>query len=118
MRSLLENGRSLGADQAILVPNETTKREVAALVPDSLVLTPLEAKGLEFDSVLLWDACQGADCSQAVWLRLYDLLAEGVAKEKRMAEEAGGDPAGREKCEALLAQVEEWRRQTPCSGLG
>lgn len=41
----------LGADQCIIVRNEKVQQEVSKFIPDSLVLTVLESKGLEFDDV-------------------------------------------------------------------
>ncbi|KAI9005961.1 P-loop containing nucleoside triphosphate hydrolase protein [Gaertneriomyces semiglobifer] len=45
----------LGAEQVIIVRNDTARRKLEAKVPDALVLTVLESKGLEFRDVLLVD---------------------------------------------------------------
>ncbi|KAJ3181893.1 hypothetical protein HDU85_003409 [Gaertneriomyces sp. JEL0708] len=45
----------LGAEQVIIVRNDAARRKLEAKVPDALVLTVLESKGLEFRDVLLVD---------------------------------------------------------------
>jgi hypothetical protein len=78
MINLFGNGDAsryeFGAKQAILVRNKTTKRMLAQRISHGLVLTVEEAKGLEFDDVLIYDFFQDSDFEH--WRVLIDLYPD------------------------------------------
>ena len=41
----------MGADQCIIVRNEEVQKRLEKTIPNALILTVLESKGLEFDDV-------------------------------------------------------------------
>jgi ATP-dependent exoDNAse (exonuclease V) beta subunit len=51
----------LGAEQAILVRHNDAKAKVKKLIPDALILTIFESKGLEFDDVLVYNFFSDSD---------------------------------------------------------
>ena len=53
----------LGAHQAIIVRNEEKKRKLPDSLKNGIVLTTLEAKGLEFNDVLLYDFFNDSEVS-------------------------------------------------------
>ena len=53
-----------GAHQAIIVPSEEVKKELPISLQGAIVLTVLEAKGLEFNDVLLFNFFSGSNVSK------------------------------------------------------
>ena len=64
----------LGADQAIIVRNEKVQEDMQKIIPDALVLTVLECKGLEFEDVLIYNFF--ADSEYNSWRVLFNLPFE------------------------------------------
>ncbi len=63
---MLENVQSTGARRTILVRSEAEKNRLRKSLETELVFTIYEAKGLEFDTVLLWKFASDA-ASSDVW---------------------------------------------------
>lgn len=63
---MLENVQSTGARRTILVRSEAEKNRLRKALETELVFTIYEAKGLEFDTVLLWKFASDA-ASTDVW---------------------------------------------------
>jgi len=59
-----------GAGNAIIVRDVETRERIKALTRSELVFTILEAKGLEFDSVLLWKPTPPSGRLAALWRRI------------------------------------------------
>lgn len=56
-----DRSADFGADQVILVRDKDAKKNLQNQIKNAaLVLTILEAKGLEFDDVILWDFFSGS----------------------------------------------------------
>lgn len=62
----------LGANQAILVVNDSAREQLPEILQAGIVLTIYEAKGLEFDDVLLYNFFN--DSASVSFLHNYDLM--------------------------------------------
>jgi len=63
---MLKNVRSTGAKKTILVRTDKEKRHLQRYLDTELIFTIYEAKGLEFDTVLLWKFCNDV-ATEVVW---------------------------------------------------
>ena len=63
---MIENLMTTGAKKTILVRTETEKNKLKKHLGTELIFTIYEAKGLEFDTVLLWKFCAD-DLSKDLW---------------------------------------------------
>ncbi|KAK7231092.1 hypothetical protein SO694_000761109 [Aureococcus anophagefferens] len=57
----------MGANQVIIVRNAAAKRELPAELAGALVMTPLEAKGLEFTDVFVWNFFSDSVAADRGW---------------------------------------------------
>ncbi|KAH8059749.1 hypothetical protein JL721_9166 [Aureococcus anophagefferens] len=57
----------MGANQVIIVRNAAAKRELPAELAGALVMTPLEAKGLEFSDVFVWNFFSDSVAADRGW---------------------------------------------------
>ena len=57
----------MGANQVIIVRNDAAKRELPAELAGALVMTPLEAKGLEFTDVFVWNFFSDSVAADRGW---------------------------------------------------
>ena len=60
-----------GAHQVILVQSEEAKEDLPTILKGAIVLTIFEAKGLEFDDVLLYNFFKDSQVSIGVHMLLY-----------------------------------------------
>ena len=75
-----------GAGQVVLVRTERERDRVRKALRTELVFTINEAKGLEFDAVLLWRFSE-ADGSPAVWRRIAEERTQGDADRPHVRHE-------------------------------
>jgi hypothetical protein len=67
----------MGADQAILVRNVKEQDTLLAILPNALILTITEAKGLEFEDCLVYNFFSDSEC--ASWRVITGLDASSEA---------------------------------------
>ncbi|MFQ6114126.1 MAG: UvrD-helicase domain-containing protein [bacterium] len=65
-QTMLKNVHSTGAKKTILVRTEEEKHRLQKFLETELIFTIYEAKGLEFDTVLLWKFCSDV-ATEDVW---------------------------------------------------
>eukprot|EP00959_Pyramimonas_sp_CCMP1952_P196024 4098611-Pyramimonas_sp.AAC.1 len=70
-----------GAEQAILVRNQAAKVQVEAVISSGLVLTVYEAKGLEFQDVLLYNFFTDSPAPASKWRAVYEALGDEDARK-------------------------------------
>jgi tetratricopeptide (TPR) repeat protein len=68
---MIESLTTTGAKKTILVRTETEKKKLKKLLETELIFTIYEAKGLEFDTVLLWKFCAD-DFSKDLWKNILN----------------------------------------------
>ncbi|NIM11084.1 MAG: UvrD-helicase domain-containing protein [Candidatus Aminicenantes bacterium] len=72
-----------GAERTILTRTETEKETLKKHLGTELVFTIKEAKGLEFDTVVLWKFCDDlASESEDVWKATLDLTGRNIHKAR------------------------------------
>jgi len=74
---MLEILNAAGAKRTILVRTETQKRRLKKRLATELIFTLKEAKGLEFDTVVLWKFCED-QFSQDVWKVILELSKRSI----------------------------------------
>ncbi len=74
---MLEILNAAGAKRTILVRTETQKRRLKKRLATELIFTMREAKGLEFDTVVLWKFCED-QFSQDVWKVILDISKRSI----------------------------------------
>ncbi|MBU2447213.1 MAG: UvrD-helicase domain-containing protein [Bacteroidetes bacterium] len=70
-KEMLENLRGIGAKKTILVRNEKEKEKLKRIFETELIFTIYEAKGLEFDSVFIWNFCSDIK-TKDVWVTILE----------------------------------------------
>lgn len=78
---MLELLKTAGARRTILVRTETEKQELKNRLETELVFTINEAKGLEFDTVVLWRFCDDQTTGD-VWKVILDMSARNIHEAK------------------------------------
>lgn len=78
---ILEILRVAGARRTVLVRTESEKRRLQRLLETELVFTIAEAKGLEFDTVVLWKFCED-ELVEDVWKIILDLSKRSIHEAK------------------------------------
>ncbi len=78
---MLEILRAAGARRTILVRTEREKKRLRRLLETELVFTIAEAKGLEFDTVVLWKFCED-ELVKDVWKIILDLSKRSIHEAK------------------------------------
>lgn len=78
---ILEILRVAGARRTILVRTEREKRRLQRLLETELVFTIAEAKGLEFETVILWKFCED-ELVKDVWKIILDLSKRSIHEAK------------------------------------
>ncbi len=78
---MLEILKMAGAKRTILVRTETEKKRLKRLLETELVFTMGEAKGLEFDTVVLWKFCDD-QFSKDVWKVILDMSKRSIHEAK------------------------------------
>jgi len=78
---MLEILRVAGARRTVLVRTEREKRRLQSLLETELVFTIAEAKGLEFDTVVLWKFCED-ELVKDVWKIILDLSKRSTHEAK------------------------------------
>ena len=78
---MLEILREAGARRTMLVRTEREKRRLQKLLETELVFTIAEAKGLEFDTVVLWKFCED-ELVEDVWKIILDLSKRSIHEAK------------------------------------
>ena len=69
-----------GAHQAIIVASEEAKKKIPSCLEGAIILTVLEAKGLEFNDVLLFDFFSESKVSQEITLELQFILIKLIGQ--------------------------------------
>eukprot|EP00873_Tetraselmis_striata_P006323 jgi/Tetstr1/426587/TSEL_016865.t1 len=81
----------LGADQVILVRDMETKRAIEKRLPTALVLTIYEAKGREFNDVLIYNFFSSSPAqSRQLWHALRNFAPDAAPSWKALAQTASG----------------------------
>ncbi len=78
---MLDILKAAGARRTILVRTETEKEKLKKHLETELVFTIKEAKGLEFDTVVLWKFCQEQPAVD-VWKKTLDMSARNIHEAK------------------------------------
>jgi tetratricopeptide (TPR) repeat protein len=78
---MIEILRAAGARRTILVRTEKEKKRLQKLLGTELVFTIAEAKGLEFDTVVLWKFCED-ELVEDVWKIILDMSKRSVHEAK------------------------------------
>lgn len=78
---MLEILRAARARRTVLVRTEREKRRLQSLLETELVFTIAEAKGLEFDTVVLWKFCED-ELVRDVWKIILDLSKRSIHEAK------------------------------------
>ncbi|CAD8065005.1 unnamed protein product [Paramecium primaurelia] len=73
-----------GCNQVVLVKDQESKKNIPSILQHALVLTIYEAKGLEFDDVILYNFFQDHFIGDSQWklLQTCDVVDEEISKEK------------------------------------
>ncbi|CAD8075657.1 unnamed protein product [Paramecium sonneborni] len=73
-----------GCNQVVLVKDQESKKNIPSILQHALVLTIYEAKGLEFDDVILFNFFQDHQIGDTQWklLQTCEILDEEISKEK------------------------------------
>jgi tetratricopeptide (TPR) repeat protein len=77
--TILHAIRESGADRMILVRTLEEKHRLISLLGTELVFTILEAKGLEFDTVLLWKFCADPR-TESLWTAMAEGTVQGASE--------------------------------------
>jgi tetratricopeptide (TPR) repeat protein len=80
-KEMLEIIRVAGAKRTLLVRTETEKERLKKILETELVFTMTEAKGLEFDTVVLWKFCDD-QLVKDVWRVILDITRRAVHEAK------------------------------------
>ncbi len=80
-KEMLEIIGVAGAKRTLLVRNETEKERLKKILETELVFTMTEAKGLEFDTVVLWKFCDD-QLVKDVWKVIADVSRRAVHEAK------------------------------------
>ncbi|MFQ5707823.1 MAG: UvrD-helicase domain-containing protein [bacterium] len=80
-QTILQNVRSTGAKKTILVRTEEEKHRLQKVLETELIFTIYESKGLEFDTVLLWNFCSDK-ASKDVWKVILQESSREVHRAK------------------------------------
>lgn len=78
---MLDILRVAGARRTVLVRTEREKRRLQRLLETEMVFTISEAKGLEFDTVVLWKFCED-ELVKDVWKIILDLSKRSIHEAK------------------------------------
>jgi TolA-binding protein len=78
---MLDILRVAGARRTVLVRTEREKRKLQRLLDTELVFTIAEAKGLEFDIVVLWKFCED-ELVKDVWKIILDMSKRSIHEAK------------------------------------
>lgn len=72
-----------GCNQVIIVKDDDSKKRLPLLLQHAICLTIYEAKGLEFDDVILFDFFADSKCSVGSWgsVGLFGIQEEVLSKE-------------------------------------
>lgn len=65
---------TFGYGQVVLVPDETARKRLPAILKGALCLTIYESKGLEFDDVILFEFFANCGVAEDQWKILHDIL--------------------------------------------
>ncbi|CAK74855.1 unnamed protein product (macronuclear) [Paramecium tetraurelia] len=73
-----------GCNQVVLVKDQESKKNIPTILQHALVLTIYEAKGLEFDDVILYNFFQDHFIGDSQWklLQTCEIIDEEMSKEK------------------------------------
>ncbi|CAD8167125.1 unnamed protein product [Paramecium pentaurelia] len=73
-----------GCNQVVIVKDQESKKDIPTILQHALVLTIYEAKGLEFDDVILFNFFQDHYIGDTQWklLQTCEILDEEISKEK------------------------------------
>jgi tetratricopeptide (TPR) repeat protein len=95
-----------GAEQAILVRNQAAKAQVEAVISSGLVLTVYEAKGLEFQDVLLYNFFTDSPAPASKWRAVYEALGDKDTPEPSdKTAEARSDRSGVQRSHGFSQQT-------------
>lgn len=78
---MLEILKAAGAKRTVLVRTETEKKRLKKILETELLFTMAEAKGLEFDTVVLWKFCAD-QFSKDVWKVILDMSKRSIHEAK------------------------------------
>ena len=78
---MLEILRVAGVQRTVLVRTEREKKRLQRLLETEIVFTIAEAKGLEFDTVVLWKFCED-ELVKDVWKIILDLSKRSIHEAK------------------------------------
>jgi len=78
---MLEILKAAGARRTVVVRTETEKKRLNKILETELLFTMAEAKGLEFDTVVLWKFCDD-QFSKDVWKVILDMSKRSIHEAK------------------------------------
>lgn len=77
-----DNQHSFGCDRVVIVRDQESKESVPDYLSNVLCLTVYEAKGLEFDEVILFNFFNDSKCASQ-WKLLNEVIAEQTTVQKK-----------------------------------
>ncbi|CAI2362242.1 unnamed protein product [Moneuplotes crassus] len=77
---------NFGCNQVVIVRNQEMKNKIPFFMKKALCLTVYEAKGLEFDDVILYDFFTESQCTRP-WRIINDIEVEKVTQQKLKIQE-------------------------------
>ena len=96
-----------GCNQVLIVRDQAAKQAVPDVFRNMLILSVYEAKGLEFDDVILYNFFHLGDVSKGQWKLLNDVAFETVRRPKYKPEVLDFDALDAEHFEAFMKQLKQ-----------
>ena len=94
-----------GCNQVLIVRDQAAKEHIADVFKNMLCLTVYEAKGLEFDDVILYNFFHLGDVQKSQWKLLNDIEIQEVQKVKYDPQILEFDALDPEKFEEFMKQI-------------
>ncbi|CDW72543.1 lupus brain antigen [Stylonychia lemnae] len=99
-----------GCNQVLIVRDQAAKDLIPDLFKNMLVLSVYEAKGLEFDDVILYNFFHLGDIAKSEWKLLNDIVYQNVKRVKYDAEILDFDCLDVEKFEEIMKKIKQNER--------
>lgn len=99
-----------GCNQVLIVRDQQAKQYIPEIFKNILCLSVYEAKGLEFDDVILYNFFHLGDVQKSQWKLINDIELEEVQKIRYQPELLDFDHLDAEKFEEFMKKLKDQER--------